>query len=125
MGARTEAKNGDLKEKHEQCHGMVAKAKFREDWAKGLYDKHVETHTMKYVHSIVHEEDWTFLPLARIVVEEGGGRTGMTVAINYCCQHMIECPAWYEYSEWTKTAKFLRKHPEAQRLVQAQLAEDL
>ena len=71
--------SGDLKEKYKQFEGRVAKAKFREEWAKGLYDKYIETKTMREEHSIVHEEDGTFFSLARIAVEEGGGRTGMTV----------------------------------------------
>ena len=105
---RAKSNDAQMAKDYASMKGNTAKEKFRAEWAKGEYQRYLETKTFKQTHTQECKNAGTWYSLQRIAVEEGGGKEGMTAAINYClsCLAQPTPTDWCEYNSWTKTLKF-------------------
>ena len=96
----------DVKADYDKTIGNKAKAEFRAKWAKEEYDSYKDTKTFSESHEIEDTTTGTWLSLAKIAVEEGGGDAGLSAAMNYAMEAIKAGRGWAKYHKWTKQPKF-------------------
>ena len=104
---RAIAGNKDLAERYNQKRTQSEKADFREEWARGEFEKYELTKIHRTVLTEEEINDGYYYPLARIAVEEGGGPSGTRAAVNYALMAISIGGKFVMYSSWTKSIKFL------------------
>ena len=104
------AKHPKQKKLYDQLQGdRKAQAKWRQKWARKMYDEYQEMHSEVVTDCHTDFKEARYRALARIAVEEGGGATGMRAAINYAMCCLMMGGPWVKYDSWTKAIKFLYK----------------
>ena len=88
--ARRLAADAKLRQTYEETQGRVAKATFRQNWAREQYKSYLETKKVTEQHSVAEGMEGTMYSLERIAVEEGGGPAGTRNALQYA----MSWPHW-------------------------------
>ena len=100
----------ELRQKYSMEKGWLDKSVFRAKWAKAEFQKWESLHKFEKVegHDKTEGKNGRYLTLARIAVEEGGGKTGRRNSMNYCLRCIVLGGHWLKYDEeFTQSIKYL------------------
>ncbi|CAK0871014.1 unnamed protein product, partial [Prorocentrum cordatum] len=89
--------------------GYLQKADFRAAWAKGKYDKHqvARGRSKDEKHSKSEIRNGTYVSLGRLAWLEGGGSSGMKIAVRYATNCVIMGGIWCSWDEMGEVLKYL------------------
>ncbi|CAK0900674.1 unnamed protein product, partial [Prorocentrum cordatum] len=106
---RAKAANHGLADEYQKKKGFSDKAAYRQDWLKREFDKWAKRVQYKAgeINEKAESKDGQYISLAKIAVEEGGGRAGLRAAINWAHYCILLGGEMLEYCEGTKQMKYL------------------
>ena len=99
--------NPDEQEKYKKITTNTAKADFRREWCKDVFDKWPVTQSTSKKLELIDRNKGVHLALARIAHKEGGGKDGMRAAINIAMKCIEMGEPWVKYDTWAQRPKYM------------------
>ena len=105
----THKPDSEVGKKYNDLPNRKAQRDFRQKWAEEQYQVHIKEKTHTKAWQTVDTSKGVYLPLARIVQEEGGkdDPENVKAAMKYCRKCMELDGDWVSYNQMTERLEFL------------------